>query len=66
MSKQYIKSSNESPKLPSGTIVFWFMAIKFFHWPDWTLGVWGLLAIILVVTFIYRIATEEGVDVVKR
>ena len=66
MSKQYIKASNESPKLPIGTIAFWFMFIKYFNLPEWTLGVWGLLAIILVITFIVRISTEDGVEVVER
>lgn len=66
MSKQYIKASNESPKLQLGTIGFWFLFIKYFELPEWTLGVWVVLAATLITTFIYRLATEEGIDVVKR
>jgi len=66
MSKQYINSSNQAPNLSLGTIVLWFMAIQVFHWPEWAYGVWGVGALVLVVGFFVRIATEEGVNVVER
>lgn len=66
MKKQYIKSTNEAPKLSLGTITFWYMAIKYFEWPDWALGVWGVISLILAIAFFVRLVTEESVDVVKR
>lgn len=66
MSKQYIKSSNEAPRLGLASIVLWFIAIDYFNWPEWTLGIWGLLSALLVGNFLYRLITEDGVDVVDR
>jgi len=67
MKKQYISSSNEAPKLPPlSEIAFWFMYIKYFNLPEWSLGVLGLLVAISVIGFFVRIPTEKQVAVVKR
>lgn len=66
MKKQYIKASNEAPNLSLGTAVLYFLAFRYFHAPQWVYGAAGLFYLIIVITYIVRMFTEDGVDVVKR
>lgn len=64
--KQYIKVSNQTPRLGLGTALLYALAIKVFELPTWVWGVWGSVTFLIVFGFVYRMVTEEGVDVVKR
>jgi len=66
MKKQYINSSNMSPSAMLSTPWLLVVTVKVFDLPSWVYGVAGTLAVILLVTFLARIFTEEGVDLVKR
>lgn len=46
----------------------WMLSLTAYvlHWPVWVHGISGTLAFFFIVGFIYREATEDGVDVVKR
>lgn len=66
MSKQYINYHNQAPSPGFGTIALWYLVIKYFNLPDWSLGVWGLISVLLITNGLYRIITEDAVDVVNR
>lgn len=67
MSKQqYINASNKNPSMVLGFP--WLLALTTYvlNWPTWIYGVVATMTVLLITSFIYRLVTEEGVDVVKR
>ena len=66
MKKQYIKDSNLAPNLGLGKILLLVLAVREFNLPSWTYGVVGSLAFLYIFVALYRIFTEEGVDVVEK
>ena len=64
--KQFINASNRAPSM--GLSFPWLLALTthVLNWPVWVYGVAGTLTFCLIVAFIVRIASEEGVDVVER
>lgn len=66
MRKQYINSSNRSPSMLLGTPWLMALTVYVFNGPTWLYGVIGTITVLMVVSFFYRTATEDGVDVVRR
>lgn len=64
--KQYINSSNRAPSMVLGFPWLLALTTHVLGWPDWVYGVAITSAVLLVIAFFVRIATEEGIDVVKR
>lgn len=66
MKRQYIKSSNESPKPPTITALVLGLALDHWHAPGWAYGVAGTIVVVLLISFFYRLINEDGVDLVDR
>ena len=66
MSKQYIKSSNQAPSMMLNFAWLLALTTKVLDWPTWLYGVAGTFVARSAIVFVIRIATEDGVDVVKR
>lgn len=66
MKKTYIKTSNLPPRLPVMAAAFWFMFIQYYHLPQWVYGIWATLFGIIFIAELYRLITEDGVDVTNR
>jgi hypothetical protein len=64
--KQFIKGSNEAPKLYLTTYLSWFTAAYVFKAPQWVYGAIGVFALLVTIGAIYRMINEDGVDVVRR
>lgn len=45
---------------------FWFMFIQYYHLPQWVYGIWATLFGIIFIAELYRLITEDGVDVTNR
>lgn len=62
MSKKYLDSNNESPKLPLISAFWTAAALKVFEAPEWLWGVFGVLYLIGFVYALVKIFTYEKVE----
>lgn len=62
MSKKYLDSNNEAPKLPLFQALWTATALKVFEAPEWLWGVLGLLYAILLIYELVKIFTYEKVE----
>lgn len=62
MSKKYLASDNEAPRLPIMPALWTATALKVWDAPEWLWGVFGILYFIVFVYQLVRIFTYEKVD----
>lgn len=66
MTRKTIKYSNIPTSLPLTPTATLYLLMDKFHSPQWLWGAIGLLVLVVWISAIYNIATEESVDVISK